>query len=105
MGSDSPEKNELDPNILLQADRFIVDRVAQSIERGEMRTAIAQGLMNKNSAPDELGLLSAGKITGRSSDQQITVCDLTGTGIQDTAIANFAQSAAINRGLGTTLLS
>lgn len=105
MGSDSPEKNELDPNIMLQADRFIVDRIAQSIERGEMRTAIEQGLMNPNSVPDELGLLSAGKIIGRSSDQQITVCDLTGTGIQDTAIANFALSVAINRGLGTIIIS
>ncbi len=100
MGSDSPEKNELDPNILLQADRFVVDRLSQSIERGEMRTAIEHGLMNRNTVVEELGMLCAGNSVGRSSDREITVCDLTGTGIQDSAIANLAQWIAKIKGFG-----
>ena len=40
--------------------------------------------------PPELGHVLNGKTPGRTSDEQITICDLTGTGAQDTAIANVA---------------
>ena len=38
----------------------------------------------------ELGTLIAEGRTLRSSAEQVSVCDLTGTGVQDTAIANYA---------------
>ena len=105
MGSDSPEKNELDPNIVVQADRFVVDRAAQSIERGEMRTAIARGLIDQNSKVVELGAICAATTIGRSNDDEITVCDLTGTGIQDTAIADYAQRVARDKNRGIIIES
>src|SRR5688572_11551218 len=37
MGSDAPEKNELDPNIIVRADRFVCDRTSQSSRLGELR--------------------------------------------------------------------
>ena len=49
---------------------------------------------------DELGDVVAGKKPGRRSDEEITVCDLTGTGVQDTAIANHAYRIAVECGLG-----
>ena len=33
----------------------------------------------------------------------VTICDLTGTGVQDTAIATLALARARARGLGTTI--
>jgi ectoine utilization protein EutC len=90
MGSDSPEKNELDPEILINVDRVIVDREQQSRERGELRTAIASGVWSELYNTLELGQICADPSLGRQSDDEITVCDLTGTGIQDTAIASFA---------------
>ena len=45
----------------------------------------------------ELGELTTGVRQGRTSDTEITVCDLTGTGVQDTAIANLAYRKATGR--------
>ncbi|MCK4246073.1 ornithine cyclodeaminase family protein, partial [Candidatus Bipolaricaulota bacterium] len=43
----------------------------------------------------------SGKNPGRQSDEQITVCDLTGVGVQDTAIALLAYEKANKKGLGS----
>lgn len=49
----------------------------------------------------ELGQLILGQQPGRESESQITVCDLTGVGVQDTAIAQLALGKALQKGLGT----
>jgi ornithine cyclodeaminase len=43
----------------------------------------------------------AGTQAGRPSAKAITVADLTGTGVQDTAIAALARQRAIAAGAGT----
>jgi ornithine cyclodeaminase len=56
-------------------------------------------------APDapvtELGALTAGTASGRSTETEITICDLTGVGVQDTTIAVQAYAQAVELGLGT----
>ena len=49
----------------------------------------------------ELGDITADKFRGRTHADQITGCDLTGTGVQDTAIARLAFQKARQAGLGT----
>lgn len=100
MGSDAPEKNELDPTIIAVADRFVCDRLSQSRTVGELRAAVAAGTATKDQEFDELGAICAGQQPGRRAADEITVCDLTGTGIQDTAIAVHALAVARARGLG-----
>ncbi len=51
----------------------------------------------------ELGQIVAGLAPGRSGGGQITICDLTGTGVQDTAIATLARGRAEARQAGTTI--
>ena len=85
MGSDNPHKNELEPTILASADVLVVDRLSQSRALGELHHAPAL-----QREVFELGRLIAEGRQVRSSAEQITVCDLTGTGVQDTAIANYA---------------
>jgi ornithine cyclodeaminase len=105
MGSDSGEKNELDPAIVTTADRFVCDRLAQSKVVGELRSAIAAGVVGPDFVAAELGAICAGVVPGRAGDDEITVCDLTGTGVQDTAIAVHALDVARSRGLGQTVVS
>jgi ornithine cyclodeaminase len=100
MGSDSAEKNELDPAILVRADRFVCDRRSQSVVLGEMRSAIAAGAIPANWPVDELGEICAGLKPGRRTAEEVTVCDLTGTGVQDTAIAAHALRVARQKGAG-----
>ncbi|MGA8260870.1 MAG: cyclodeaminase [Arenicellales bacterium] len=103
MGSDSPDKNELEPAIITRADRFVCDRRSQSLAQGELRAAVAAGVVAQDFPVDELGEIIIGNKPGRTGDQAITVCDLTGTGVQDTAIANHAYRAAVSKGAGTTI--
>lgn len=86
MGSDQPGKCEIDPRALGAADLYVCDRVSQCRISGELEAALAQGFW-ANGDPPELGDVIAGKTPGRRSRDDITICDLTGTGAHDTAIA------------------
>jgi ectoine utilization protein EutC len=100
MGSDGPGKQELDPRIFPRADLVACDLRSQSERLGELQHALAAGTVTAATAVVELGELAAGKRPGRKNDSQITVCDLTGVGVQDTAIACFALGRARAKGLG-----
>lgn len=93
MGSDAEHKNEIAPD-LIAAAHYVADRLSQTRKLGEMHHAGLTGDF------PELGQILAGQCPGRSDLQQITLADLTGTGIQDTAIATLALARAARAGAG-----
>lgn len=103
MGSDAEGKNEIAADALARADLLVCDRQAQCAERGELRAALAGGTIAADATLPELGALAAGDHPGRERDDQITIADLTGTGVQDTAIAVLALDEARDRGYGTQI--
>lgn len=100
MGSDTQEKQELEADVLTAADVVACDLKSQSFRLGELRSALAQKLMTMDSAVVELGAIINGSARGRSDDRQITVCDLTGVGVQDTMIAIRTLALAAERNMG-----
>lgn len=90
MGSDQTEKNEIEPAALITADAYVCDRVSQCEVSGELEAALAAGAWTKGT-PAELGEVITGTKPGRRQETDITICDLTGTGAQDTAIASFVR--------------
>lgn len=92
VGSDSPGKQELETACLARADLIVVDRLTQCAAFGELRHALDAGLFHADRVHGELGELVAGTKPGRTTDEQITIADLTGVGFQDTAIAAKALS-------------
>nr|WP_297459826.1 cyclodeaminase [uncultured Halomonas sp.] len=105
MGSDSPDKRELDESVMIRADAFVCDTRAQSENNGELKAFSRHASHDSSGSSGSAGFGADGKPPfkvyelGRAiaegqrlrvSDASITVCDLTGTGVQDTAIANFA---------------
>lgn len=102
MGSDGPGKQELDPRIFERADIVACDLRSQCERLGELQHAVAAGAISSTTPVVELGDLATGMDPGRANDGQISVCDLTGVGVQDTAIAWFALSRARAKGLGAT---
>jgi ectoine utilization protein EutC len=87
MGSDQAGKCEIEPAALAAADLYVCDRASQADVSGELEAALAAGLWTRG-APPELGQIITGANPGRVSEDAITICDLTGTGAQDTAIAS-----------------
>lgn len=102
MGSDQHGKNEIEPQALARADAYVCDRVSQCAQLGELRAARQAGLLVET-VPPELGSVAAGAVKVRNSDDDITICDLTGTGAQDTAIATHARKIAEAAGIGSTI--
>ena len=86
VGSDTSEKQELDAAILGQADVVVADSISQCMERGDIHQALDQGCITPDDLV-ELGDVIRGRSPGRTSDDQITVADLTGVAVQDIQIA------------------
>jgi ornithine cyclodeaminase/alanine dehydrogenase-like protein (mu-crystallin family) len=88
VGSDGPEKQELDPALLARAEKVIADRLSQCVAIGELHHAVEKGLMRSDDVYAELGDVVIGRRPGREGNELI-VCDLTGVGVQDAAIAEL----------------
>jgi len=100
MGSDAEHKQELFADVFAQADLVVCDRKSQAFRLGELHHAKEAGVITSEDPVIELGELTSGKKPGRQGDDQITICDLTGVGVQDTQIARLAYRNAEKRGLG-----
>ena len=86
VGSDTPSKQELDQVILGEADLVVADSISQCLERGEIFHAFKEGILQQDDIV-ELGQIIEGKIEGRTSEDQITIADLTGVAVQDIQIS------------------
>jgi ornithine cyclodeaminase/alanine dehydrogenase-like protein (mu-crystallin family) len=89
VGSDGAGKHELDPELLRRADIVAVDSLEQCTRLGELQHAL-----DVADRAVELGRICAGESPGRTQSSQLTICDLTGVGVQDVAAANAALANA-----------
>ena len=83
VGSDGPDKQELDVGVLARADRVVADSLPQCLRLGE---------------------IAAGLKTGRTRDEELIACDLTGVGVQDVAAASLVMERALAAGSGEKLM-
>ena len=103
MGSDADYKNELDPKILNACDLYVPDSQAQTSILGELHHALKNNLISPNIIFNDLGNILLNPNLGRKNKNDVTICDLTGTGVQDTAIARYTYNLAIKNNLGMKL--
>jgi len=103
MGSDAEQKNELDPLIIKDCDLYIPDSLSQTKLLGELHHAIENNIISPNKNYNELGNVILDSNLGRKNKDDITVCDLTGTGVQDTVIARQTYEIAMKLKLGTNI--
>ena len=100
MGSDAEHKNEVEP-VAFARLTYVADSLAQTRRLGELHHALVAEVIAADAVFAELGQIIAGMATGRRMPDEITLCDLTGTGAQDTAIATLAVARAKAAGAGT----
>jgi ornithine cyclodeaminase/alanine dehydrogenase-like protein (mu-crystallin family) len=75
-------------------------RTAAAADSGELRHALEAGLLEAGSVYGELTAVASGRLAGRTADDELTVADLTGLGIQDAAVAALAARLADEHGAG-----
>lgn len=103
VGADAPGKGEVFARVLAKADKVVADSLAQCLRLGEIHHAVEAGVFDPGRVYGELGEIVAGKKAGREREDEITIADLTGLGIQDAAVATFVAERAARSGLGRTI--
>jgi ornithine cyclodeaminase/alanine dehydrogenase-like protein (mu-crystallin family) len=100
MGADIPSKQELDPTLFSNA-RLVADSRAQCLTQGELHHGVEAGTVAADDVV-ELGDVALGR-RGRINDHEITICDLTGVGVLDAAVATAVVESARSEGLGRVI--
>ena len=100
MGSDAEQKNELHPMMIKLCDKYVPDSQSQTTILGELNHAIKENLISSNEKFNDLGSIIIDPTLGRKNKEDITICDLTGTGVQDTAIARYTFNICKKHNLG-----
>jgi alanine dehydrogenase len=100
VGASQQSSREAD-NDVVAASRFFVDsRVSARAEAGELKHAIAAGLVSENHVLGEIGEVLNGKVVGRTSSHDITVYKSLGVAAQDMAAARVIYDRATRDGIG-----
>ncbi|MDD9718409.1 ornithine cyclodeaminase family protein [Dinoroseobacter sp. PD6] len=99
MGTDTKGKQEVAAELVAKATLF-TDEVAQSTTIGETQHAIASGAITQDDVTP-IGKVINGDHPGRTSDDEITLFDGTGVGLQDLAVAAVAAEQAVATGAAT----
>ncbi|MGQ9585385.1 MAG: ornithine cyclodeaminase family protein [Anaerolineae bacterium] len=99
MGADSQGKQELDSR-LHQKARIVCDSVEQCLQWGDINNSVRAGLLNEERIVGNIGEVILGRKKGRTSEEDITLFDATGMGIQDAAVAKLIYETALREGLG-----
>jgi ornithine cyclodeaminase len=97
MGTDTKGKQEVEAELVAAATLF-TDEVAQSVSIGEGQHAFAKGLITEASITP-IGRVINGDHPGRSGDDEITLFDGTGVGLQDLAVAAKVVDIALAKGV------
>jgi ornithine cyclodeaminase/alanine dehydrogenase-like protein (mu-crystallin family) len=96
IGADSPGKSEIEPSLFADA-LVVVDVLDQCREMGDLRHALRAGTIDLRQVHAELGDLVTGKRVGRTSPEQVTLFDSTGTAVQDVACAALIFQRSMRR--------
>ncbi|MBP1921172.1 alanine dehydrogenase [Halorubrum alkaliphilum] len=101
MGQYHPEKNELPPELVARATYIPDLRARATQDAGSFLAAVEAGLVDAGEGvAAELGEVVAGDHPGRTSDDEVTVFDSGGTGIETTAAAYMLYKRASEAGRG-----
>lgn len=101
IGSDMEGKQELDVDLTAKAKAF-ADDLNQVISVGECEKAVKQRLLKPENIT-EIGQVILGNAPGRENDEEITIFDSTGIGLQDLMTAAMIADKAKEKNIGTSL--
>jgi len=96
VGADNENKQEIDPALMANA-KVVTDLTQQARAIGDLHHAIEAGTMSAADVHAELAEVVAGRKAGRTSPEEITVFDSTGTGLQDVAAAIAVYRRAVDQ--------
>ncbi|HEV7137403.1 MAG TPA: ornithine cyclodeaminase family protein [Steroidobacteraceae bacterium] len=100
VGSFSPIRREADDEVMRRSRLFVDTFEGALAEAGDLLDPIGRGVITREQIEGELADLVSGRVTGRSSADEITLFKSVGSAIEDLAAAQLlmAQFEAADRG-------
>jgi alanine dehydrogenase len=99
VGADSAGKQELDPATFSRA-KVVVDSLDQCAEIGDLQHALTAGCVTRSDVHAEIAEVIEGTRSGRTSAEEVTLFDSTGTALEDVAAAAAVYEKAVAAGRG-----
>lgn len=96
-----PDHREIDSAGMARARVFVDSLATAQAKSGGLIVPVAEGVMGFDDVEAELGDVAAGIKAGRLGDEDITLFNSVGIGLQDLAIGRLLYDAALNQGVGT----
>ena len=100
IGSFQPHMQELDPYLIRDAKVYVDQTEPCLKESGDLIKPLQEGIISENHIVGEIGNFLLGKISGRQSDDEITIFKSVGVAIQDFMVATDIYNQAIEQGFG-----
>ena len=100
VGASQQTAREADNDVVAVSRFFVDSRVSARAEAGELKHAIAAGLVSDSHVLGEIGDVLNGKVVGRTSNDDITVYKSLGVAAQDMAAARVIYDRATRDGIG-----
>jgi len=91
---------ELDPGVVLSADKIVVDHWGQASHRGELAKLVEAGKIGEKNIHAEIGDILAGKKRGRERDDENILAVPIGLGSVDIGCAVEVYRKATEKGIG-----
>lgn len=99
-GSNHWIRQEVDDDVIRRSDRIVVDSIEDAkIEAGDLLYPIERGRVRWDQIHD-LASVVAGRVSGRDSDEEITLFESQGIAVSDVAAAAYVYRKAKEAGLG-----
>lgn len=97
------DHREVDSAGMVRARVFVDSMATARSKSGGLIIPVAEGVMSFEDVEAELGDVAAGTKAGRLSNEDVTLFNSVGIGLQDLAIGRLMYDAALEQGIGTHL--
>lgn len=98
-----PDHREVDSEAMKRANVVVDSHSTAMAKSGGVLLAIAEGAITEHDVRTELGHVVVGARVGRSSDDEVTLFESVGMGLQDLATAQLVIARAEELGIGVTV--
>jgi len=103
VGACRPDQREMDSRLVKRARVFVDSRTAAMAEAGDLVIPINEGAIGADHIVGELGALAAGSVTGRGSNDEVTIFKSLGLAVEDVATGDLVLARAKAQNLGREL--
>ena len=102
IGASTAAAREVDDELVVKSRFFVDFRPSALAQAGELRSAIAAGLVDESHIVGEIGAVLNGSVSGRIRESEVTVYKSLGIAAQDLAMAYAVYEKAVRDDVGVT---